>query len=63
MQDFLHVGPIRDDTVLNGVHQLVAGRSSRGAAPVAIPAVEFSHGGRPLGSSHHGHTRKRATRA
>ena len=28
MQDFLHVGPIRDDTVLNGVFQLVAGRSS-----------------------------------
>ena len=28
MQDFLHVGPIRDDTVLNGVYQLEAGRSS-----------------------------------
>ena len=50
-RDFLHVGPIRDDTVLNGILQLVAGRSSRGAAPAAIAAGEFSHGGRPPGSS------------
>ena len=34
----LHVGPIRDDTVLNGILQLVAGHSSRGAST-------RSHGG------------------
>ena len=48
--DFLHVGPILDNTVLNVTHLIVAGCSSRGAAPVAIAAGEFSHGGRPLGS-------------
>ena len=31
---FLHVGPIRDDAVPNGIHQLAVGRSGRGAAPV-----------------------------
>ena len=51
MQDVLHVGPIRDDTVLDGIHQHVAGRSSRGAAPVAITEGQFSHGGRAPGSS------------
>ena len=44
-RDVLHVGPIRDDTVLYGILQLAAGRSGRGAAPVAIAAGEFSHGG------------------
>ena len=46
--DFLHAGPNRDDTVLNGILQLAAGG---GAAPVAIAAGEFSHGGPPPGSS------------
>ena len=47
IQKILHVGPIRDDTELNGVRQLAAGRSCRGAAPAAIAAGGFSHGGRP----------------
>ena len=42
-RDFLHIGPIRDDIVLSGILQLAAGRSGRGAAPVAIAAGEFSH--------------------
>ena len=50
-RDFLHVGPVPDETVLYGILQLVAGHSSRGAAQVAIAVGEFSRGGRPLGSS------------
>ena len=50
-RDFLHVGLFLDNTVLNVTHQIVPGCSSRGAAPVAIAAGEFSHGGRPPGSS------------
>ena len=46
----MSVQSIRDDTVLNGILQLAACRSGRGAAPVAIAAGECSHGGRPLGS-------------
>ena len=49
--DFLHAGLILDNTVLNVTHQIVAGCSSRSAAPVATAAGEFSHGGRPPGSS------------
>ena len=41
--DFLHVGPIRDDTVLTGILQHVVSRNSRGPARVAIAAGEFSH--------------------
>ena len=50
-RDFLHDGPVRDATELYGILQLLAGRSSRGAAQVAVAAGEFSRGGRPLGSS------------
>ena len=46
VQDFLHVQFVT--IPCNGVHQLEAGRSCRGAAPVTITAGEFSHGGRPL---------------
>ena len=54
--DFLHVGQIRDDTVLSWILQLVPGRSSRGAAPVAIAACEISRASRP------GHRYSSATR-
>ena len=51
-RDFLHVGPIRDDILLNEILQLAAGRSGRGAAPVAIAAGEFSHVADLWGSHH-----------
>ena len=38
-RDLLHVGPIRDDTVLNGILEHVV---SRGPAPLAIAAGELA---------------------
>ena len=58
-RDFLHVGPIRDDTVLNGTLQLVAGRSGRSAAPVANAAGEVNYVA-DLQGSHHSSAQKKA---
>ena len=49
-RDFFHVGPIREDIVLNG----------RGAAPIAIAVGEFSHVADLWGSHHISATKKKA---
>ena len=49
-RDFFHVGPIREDIVLNG----------RGAAPIAIAVGEFSHVADLWGSHHISATKTKA---